>query len=495
MIPSAAGSLVFIALLLCGHLAGDAVMIGLCISLAFGCTAIVTIPALGNSSPLIYTVFALLLIGRTALKRDSLKTAAMVLSQNITALLASFLAVYALASAIIFPRLFAGDVSAFIPIDGVVTETRLAPSGGNFTQTAYLVMGIAAFLVISELLLDRKKIRIMRTGLFAYVIANVLLGLLDIGGKSAGLGDLLLPIRTADYALLSDVEATGFWQIVGGHSEASSYATSCLACVAFTFVYWRRSGSSLALVLTIALLMLLIFSTSSTAYFGLAVLAIFATASVGSPLLTGHIKSRDLLLFPMLLAAFASALSLYIYNQHLYGPFSDLIQTMVFEKASSGSGQERSYWNQVGLQTFVETYGLGIGMGSSRTSSWFISVLSQLGIFGAFLFGSLMVAVFMGAVGIRVSGHAEIHALASGARAMAIGWLAGINVAGGGADPGFIFFLILAVVLGCKHHLSLNLDKRHSGLDGAQADTFLTFGQPPHEATVEPPNRPLKPFV
>jgi hypothetical protein len=69
MILSAARALVFIALLF-GRLAGGAIIVSLFASLAFGSTAIVAIPALGNSSPLIYTRFALLLIAKAALEQN-----------------------------------------------------------------------------------------------------------------------------------------------------------------------------------------------------------------------------------------------------------------------------------------------------------------------------------------------------------------------------------------------------------------------------------------
>jgi hypothetical protein len=454
MVPSAAGALVFLALLLIGRLAGGAIIIGLFASLAFGCTAIASIPALGSSSPLIYTMFVLLLIMNAVLRPNFPQALALVFRQHFSAMAASALAVWALASAIVLPRLFSGETSAFIPVNGEIREVALAPAAGNITQTAYLTAGILAFLSLRILLVQRSSLKAVRSGFFSFIIANVLLGILDLAGKVAGLGDWLLPIRTADYALLSEVEATGFWRIVGGYSEASAFAMSCLACVAFTFVYWRRSGSLLAMALTLALLFLLIFSTSSTAYVGLAFLSLLAAVPMGATFVTGKIKVQDLLLFGALLIVIACALAAYLYSAKLYDPFADLIRTMVLEKSNSSSGQERSYWNYVSLQSFLETYGLGIGMGSSRSSSWLVSVISQLGLVGTLIFAALTAAIFHGVGSIRVCGQAEIYALASSARAMAAGWLIGICVSGSGADPGLLFFLILAVILGCKAHLS-----------------------------------------
>ena len=85
MILSAAGALVLIALLLIGRLAGGAIIVGLFASLAFGSTAIVAIPALGNSSPLIYTMFRLLLIGKAALEQNFPKGLLLIPSRHVAA--------------------------------------------------------------------------------------------------------------------------------------------------------------------------------------------------------------------------------------------------------------------------------------------------------------------------------------------------------------------------------------------------------------------------
>jgi hypothetical protein len=453
MTISIAGALVFLVLLLAGGLAGDAIVIGLFASLAFGSTAIASLPALGNSSPQIWTVFALLLIAKTAAQRNFITGLQSTLQRDPGARVACLLALYALASAIVLPRFFQGDVSMFVPTEGSIAETSLQPTGGNITQTAYLLGGTAAFLCIVILLADRAYLKTVRNGLFAFVIANVLLGAIDLAGKLAGFGDWLEPIRTANYAMLTDVEVEGFSRIVGGHPEASAFAIYSLACLAFTFTYWRHTGSATSLILTIVLFLFLLFSTSSTAYVGLAILSVLATVSIGAAFLTEGVKPRELFLFIVLLAASTSAVGLYLHNEHMFDPLKDLIRTMVFEKVGSDSEQERSYWNRVGLETFLNTYGIGIGMGSSRSSSWLISVISQLGAIGALLFAALAAAIFKGAGAIRVSGKDASYALIVSARAMAVGWLVGISVSGGSADPGLLFFLPLGVILGCRPHL------------------------------------------
>jgi hypothetical protein len=450
---SVVGALVFGALLLAGRFAGNTLLFGLLTSLAFGSTAIVTIPALGNSSPLIYAIFVLLLTASTVMRPYFLRDLSLVFREHLSALIACLIAFYAIVSAITMPRLFAGEVNTFIPVDGMILEMPLAPSGGNLTQTAYLLVGVAVFFSVRVLLSDLRALKTLRVALFSYVIANASLGLLDIAGKFAGLGDCLLPIRTAEFSLLSEDAVAGFWRIVGGHAEASAFAIHSLACVSFTFMYWRCLGSTLAFVLTIMLTVLLAFSTSSTAYAGLTALAILAFASIAARDLICGIKSQDIILFLMLSTVIFVLAGFYLHDEHIYDPFSKLIREMIFEKADSMSGQERSYWNRVSFESVFETYGLGVGMGSSRSSSWLVSVLAQLGLIGALLFGALWAAILNGAGHIRVSGEREIYALISSARAMAIGWLIGISIAGSGAEPGLLVFLLLGIILGCKHHL------------------------------------------
>ena len=55
-----------------------------------------------------------------------------------------------------------------------------------------------------------------------------------------------------------------------------------------------------------------------------------------------------------------------------------------------------AYWNYQSLQSVYDTLGLGIGLGSSRASSWIIAVISQLGIIGSILMGLLVLELVRG---------------------------------------------------------------------------------------------------
>jgi hypothetical protein len=454
MTPLAAGFIVWLALLLIGRIAGGPLIIGFFTSLPFGSTAFITLHALGGSSPLIYTLFVLALLGGIAARRTVLSDLGAVFAHYKPAWAVVALGAYAAASAYINPRLFAGETTVFIAVLGVVREVPLAPSSGTITQTAYFLLGALLFIGLCSVSLQARNLKKISSGFFAFAITHALLGLLDIGAKLAGLGDILLPIRTASYALLTEAEQSGFWRIVGGFSEASAFSAYALAAMAFSFAYWRRTDSWLAAILTATLFLLLILSTSSTSYVGCGALCLLALAGVGASALRNRLSTADIVLITGALTTLTALLALYLYDSRLFAPFTTLIQTMVFEKAASESGIERAYWNVQSLQSFLDTYGLGTGMGSSRSSSWLVSTISQLGVIGALLVAFLVAALLRGMGGLRA--HPEdrpLFALCAGARACGFAFLLASSIAGGMADPGVLFFAALATVLACRHHV------------------------------------------
>jgi len=454
MTLSLPGLLVWLGLLLMGRIAGGSLIIGFFASLPFGSTAFATLNSLGGSSPLIYTLFVLGLFSAIAIRRTLITDLGAVFTYYKSTWLVCALAVYAAASSYIFPRLFAGETSAFIPIEGVIREVPLAPASGNITQTAYFLLGVFLFIGLCIILLHADNIKKVTAGLFAFVTVHALLGLIDLGSKLAGLGDLLLPIRTASYALLTEVEQSGFWRIVGGCSEASTYSAYALGGLAFAFTYWREMNSRYAALLTLVMLVLILLSTSSTAYVGLAGLVPFAAVMTARSAFEGRLKKTDIILIACVLAVLTAILATYLYDSRIFTPFTNLIDDMVFNKASSDSGQERSYWNMKSLLNVVDTFGLGIGMGSSRSSSWPVSTLSQLGMIGSALVGVLLLIMMRGMGGLRpLPEDKPLFALCAGARACAFGQLLAGSIAGSSADPGVLFFSCLATVLACRHHV------------------------------------------
>jgi hypothetical protein len=449
------GLLVCSVLFMIGRWLGAAVLVGLFASLPFGSTAFATLSALGGASPLIYTAFALALIAITVGHRSFAHDIGTMLRHHPSAWVVVFLVLYAVGTSLLLPRLFAGATTAFTVYRGGILEVPLAPTSGNITQVAYFALGALVFFAVAVALTREDNLRLIRIGFFTYVVVNLILGAVDLAGKLGTGGDVLYPIRTANYSLLTEIAEGGFWRIVGGYPEASSFAIGCASCLAFSFVYWRSSGSKLALALAVASLALVLLSTSSTGYFALAVLLFIFTGVYARPLASGRIPVRDLSLVSCVMVLLTVLLAIYLAEAKLFEPVVKLVDTTLINKAQSQSGQERAYWNARSLMALVDTMGLGVGLGSSRASSWIVAVVSQLGIVGTALLVVLVGELLRGQRHHRLAAaDPGAFALCRAARACGLGHLVGASISGGAADPGILFFICLAVVASMRRRFA-----------------------------------------
>jgi len=445
MQPSVMGFVVCVALFCGAKLFRNSILVALMASLAFGSTAIASLPSLGGSSPLIYTVFCGLLVLSVVWHRTALQDLGRAFTNYPAFWLVTLLMVYAVISCVFFPRIFAGQTSVFVPTKLGVSELALAPVSGNISQTGYFVLGGITFMAVSLLLMRGVSIDDVRKGFFAWVFCHTAMGVLDLAGKMAGLGDILEPIRTASYAMLTEAQMSGFWRIAGAQAEASGFAGVSLACLPFCYVYWRRTGSRLALRLGLVLLILVIFSTSSTGYVGLAILSIPVMLSLLRSIGRQWLSSADVLILALFAMGFFAVLLILVTYPRFFDPFLALFDTSVTNKMQSSSGQERMYWNIKSLQSMIDTRGLGVGFGSSRASSWPIAVVSQLGIAGSML---MALAVFMltrETRAFRLNADPETQAVVAATRAAVLGGLVASSMVSGTPDPGILFFVSLAV--------------------------------------------------
>jgi len=395
---SLVGLLVCAAILAVARYSKGMLIIGLIASQAFGATAIVTLTFLGGSSPLIYTMFAALLVMAVTVRRRIWFDLGSVFGSIRPVWVLTSLMAYAIIGAWLFPRFFAGQTAVFVQSKtrGAVVEASLAPVSANTSQTGYFILGGLTAIALCVLLLHSQRIDQVRRGFFLWCGLHTGMGLVDFIGKNAGLGDLLAPIRTANYALITEAVEQGFVRITGPFAEASSFASVSLACLAFCYTYWRKTKSRLAQSLAGILLFLTILSTSSTAYVGLTLLCLPVAFSMLVSVLRGRVEREDIMVTALMAIGVVAIMGISLYHSGALEPFVRLINSTIINKADSASGHERTYWNVKSLQSFLDTSGLGVGFGSSRASSWPIAVLSQLG-----LFGSLMMAILLG---VLVSG-------------------------------------------------------------------------------------------
>jgi hypothetical protein len=461
----AAGLLLFFALLFLGWHLGSAPVIGLFASFAFGASAIL---AVGGASFLIYTVFVLLLFGKVILQPRFVEDIASIFQRHWLPWFVIGFLVYVVAGALILPRLFAGQTTVFVPQYNSIVEVLLTPVSGNFTQAAYFVLSAVVFLTFSIILLNRNMFRLIGVGFLVYATLHAVLGWTDLSAKLLGMSDVLEPIRTAAYTMHTQTVEAGLWRISGGFAEASAFGSVGVSCLAFTFIYWRTTGSRYALALSIALLGIVLLSTSATAYVALVIIAVVLLGVMAYSTLVGRLTKRDLALTGCILAVLVALMAMHLADEKMFDPLVNFVNSTVIHKSTSASGVERLYWNTKSLQSFMDTGGLGIGIGSSRASSLFIAVLSQLGAVG-FLALSVLVAVLLRGTTIQnpAPGDVEIFAVRQAVRAAALVSLITANLIGGSAVPGPVFFIALAIIVASERYATEGSVRAESNLIGS----------------------------
>src|SRR5262249_14124774 len=161
-------------------------VIGLFLSLPFGSTALGTLGALGGSSPLIYVAFVLLLLAAVALRRGFGDRLGHVLSRHGTAWVVGALIVYAVAGAVLLPRLFVGQTNVFVVIPEAVIGQPLAPVSANVTQTGYFVLGALTYFAFAVSLIEKGQLECVRRGFLVWAVVHASLGGIDLAGKLSG---------------------------------------------------------------------------------------------------------------------------------------------------------------------------------------------------------------------------------------------------------------------------------------------------------------------
>ena len=305
---------------------------------------------------------------------------------------------YSLLGALLLPRMFAGLVEV-IPVSGAGLDgpSLVQPRAGNITQPCYMVISYLtalAFAVIGS----REDVRrhYLRALLYG-ALALFATGLADLVASRLGLSALLDPFRTASYELLTDVETDGVKRIVGLTPEASAFGSLCISSASALLLLrplyrpgWERSLATFALIGVAGMALL---STSATAYVGGAVLAMVYLLNLSRRALRPGAIGRESVAIEVALlsaGAFAAILAIGLAPK-LVAPLFDLVDKIIFQKSASMSYYQRNLWTQIGIGAFFDSGGLGVGLGSVRTSNWVVSIVASTGVIGGvFMFGFVL---------------------------------------------------------------------------------------------------------
>lgn len=431
------------------------IVVGLCAStpglitwlvcfLLLGATAAANLPALGGASVLPSSLIIPFVVFR-AWKEHSIDLGRI---KKADFWLWTLLA-WALLAAVLLPRVFQGE-TMIMTVDrstgykGVVMLPA-RPSSGNVTQSVYLAGGVALFSAVRSLLCTKARQLRFASAVLLVGSLNGLAALINLAEYYLHIPSLLAPLRTASYSSFDNAVVGGLVRIQGTFPEASTFAGFTMPLFAFSTQLWlakvRPHLSGTVAALSLALLVL---STSSTAYAGVAIYLAFLGLSLArQAFMRGADRHSILLLFSCLAIPLAIWLTMALLPG-LSASVVSMADQMVLKKLESSSGQERAALNWRALQTFLETYGVGVGTGSTRASSYPLSVLSNLGIPGALVLGAFLYQVLQVPPAGRAGLNHQTHAINAGARHALIISLIALLLAGTVIYPGESFFVYAA---------------------------------------------------
>jgi hypothetical protein len=297
---------------------------------------------------------------------------------------------YAVAGAFLLPDIFAGEVMVWPQpskeLIGLWEAMPLAPTAGNITQSLYLVLNVTAALLCA-LFLTRRAIP-YRGILTAYLMSGylvVLLSLWQFAHEVAGLpfpSDILY--SNSGWSIVSQ-KFDSMPRIQGPFTEPSALGYF-MSGMAFCSLWLCIRGHQIMrplLLLALSVLTVLL-STSTTGIVvvavGMPLVLVYAVRHGGGPGLRRALRTVVMLSIGSLVAA----APLLILRPELLDGLSFLMN-MTLTKSEGDSFSERTGMDGDALQAAIDTFGLGTGWGSFRSSSLIPGVLANTGLVGLVL--------------------------------------------------------------------------------------------------------------
>lgn len=438
----------------------------------FGAAAAVNLPAAGGASLLVADVAALALFTLVLVRHQGIAMMAGSMRFMQPGFWLLLYGAFAAVATLLFPMIFRGATEVFaISRDinfSTVISVPLAPSTGNLTQLFRLFLGLCVFYALATALRRVPDPRPVITAMAVAAGVNAALGWLDVAAFAVGLRDLLDPIRTANYAILDNVRMAGLKRMIGGYPEASSFGYFSLGLFAFWLQFWLlKPRARWAGVMVIVTMVAVLRSTSSAAYVSFAAFMFCFTVAAILRNLRSRISRRG---FALLTVGFVATWFICIFLAAAYellDPVRAFFDRSLFGKLEGASGVERLSWNTQAFQNFLDTWGLGTGLGSVRASSWLFATLASVGWIGTLLF-----ALFLGSLftlrqteAVHGDGDATLAAL----KAACFAWLLSSMLTNATPDLGLSFFACAGVAAGLSRGSILAARRLRQGQENSFA--------------------------
>jgi hypothetical protein len=316
----------------------------------------------------------------------------------------SLFTLLAVLSAVFFPALFAGSVDVMplrprTPGAALVLEP-LQFSSSNVAQGLYMLLSFLVSVAFFQMVKSRRFASYFKTAVLCGGVAVMLTGLMDVLANLTGLTSLLAPFRNASYIIGANAKLNDLTRIVGLMSEASAFAQVSITFLSL-LLFGRHMFSDFqrrffVLPIAVGISILAALSVSSTAYVALFVVLAVYFADAWLRLSGGDDYARRALQREMLIVGCIAVLSamLLLSLPNTRQTIVHMFDVMVLSKPSSGSYIERTGWSTLALKSLWQSYGVGVGVGSLRTSNFFVNLLASTGVVGGLLFLAFLYVAF-----------------------------------------------------------------------------------------------------
>ncbi len=382
----------------------------------FGSAGALELPALGGASVTPADLFILFYGLRLVSMRHGTGLLLDQIAPRRPLYLFALLTLWICGGALVTPRLFEGATSVFslsrsLDADGAMTP--LHPTSGNISQVVYAMGGFVLACATSAYARRAGGTEALLAALMLATSLDLGFALLDLVTAATKTGFVMDLVHTANYAFLTADEVGGVKRISGSFSEASAFASYSLMLLGVNFpLFVMRVRPRFTGPASAALAGLIALSTSSSGYLGLGVFSTgFLVYVAAATLLKGR-KRPATIAAVILGGALLVGAGTVLFLPGLANVARGVVEQSLLNKASSDSAIERSSWNRQAWQVFLDTNGVGAGIGATRTSSYLLLLLSNLGALGVALFAGLVARVTVGAIdpGLKRDGRALVWA-------------------------------------------------------------------------------------
>ena len=417
------------------------------VSTLFGAAAAFSLSGLGGASVLVPNLFLAFYCLRLFMAfGEGPAISSFMISRSAFWLL--LLTAYGLMTAFFFPRLMEGVTETMLVQRisagrNFISLMPLEASTNNITQAVYALGGLLCFAFTFGYVREtRSAWRLVQVMLILSWV-NLFVAVLDIATYYTGTAHIFDFVRTANYALLTGSEKAGFKRISGTFSEASAFAGYTAVLFAFVASLWLdRVRSWVTGLLASLLLAVLLLSTSATGMVALAAVVLFLGFRSAQGSIGRRPAGRPAFLASLLLVVPLVALFIVLAMPGMVEDVTGYLDEILFSKLESQSGRERSMWNAVAFQVFLDTRGLGAGLGSARASSYLFVLLSNVGLLGAILFFLFVGSIFLGRGSQQRVGVHTDDTVVRACKAALVANLAEALTSGTVYDLGLLFYLL-----------------------------------------------------